>query len=91
MGVSRWLIGNEPGFDPRQALANAFVVSRDAIRKQVRAARLCSIDFPAVRAVNDVLTWAFTLRACPRREGGRDAPRRMRRSVADLSGLGRAR
>src|SRR5271165_6310896 len=46
-----------------------------------------SSTFPAVRVVNDVLTWAFTLRACPRRGAGRDASR-MRRSVAGLGELG---
>src|SRR6266568_1382470 len=37
--------------------------------------RWASSIFPAVRAVSDVLTWAFTLRACLRREAGGDASR----------------
>jgi hypothetical protein len=38
--------------------------------------RCASSIFPAVRAVNDVLTWVFTLRACPQRDDGRDVPGR---------------
>src|SRR5438067_2022190 len=53
---------------------SALVMSRSS-SSWSGCSRCASSSFPGVRAVSDVLTWAFTLRACPRREAGGDASR----------------
>src|SRR6266699_6470712 len=56
--------------ESRLWLVSILIVSSCSYRS-----KWASSIFPAVRAVSDVLTWAFTLRACLRREAGGDASR----------------